>query len=207
MTPRPRHILPVALVLLAACSTTPPVSIAELESHAIEASQEYRIGPSDVLTISVWQQEDLNLPEVVVRLDGKISFPLLDDVHAEGLTAAELKDVLTERLSEYIAAPHVTVVVRQINSKLVYVIGEVNREGPIKLRGGMRVVDALSSVGGFRPFAAKDRVKVMRTQNGSGNVEFEFDYPSFASGKNLEQNILLLPGDRIVVPEQSPFWR
>ena len=102
---------------------------------------------------------------------------------------------------------HVTVVVRQINSKNIYVIGEVNREGPIILRGGMRIVDALSTAGGFRAFAAKSHVKLIRTMDDERPVEFEFDYPAFASGDNLEQNILLLPGDRIVVPEQSAFWR
>lgn len=193
--------------VLCACAGGAGPTVQELEAAAIEENQEYRIGPGDLLAISVWQQPTLSLDGVVVRLDGQISFPLLDDVVAAGLSPAELKRHLSERLVEYITAPHVTVIVRQINSKEVYVIGEVNREGPIRLRGEMRLVDALSSAGGFGTFAARDRVKVIRSMNGSGPVEFQFDYPAFASGKDLEQNILLVPGDRIVVPEQTPFWR
>ena len=189
------------------CATSTPEEIARLEHHAVETAQEYVIGSHDILRITVWQQPELTLDDVVVRLDGKISMPLLDDVEAAGKTTQQLKDELSERLTEFVTAPHVTVVVRQINSKNIYVIGEVNREGPIVLRGGMRIVDALSTAGGFRAFAAKRRVKLIRTMDNESNVEFEFDYPAFASGNNLEQNILLLPGDRIVVPEQSAFWR
>ncbi len=212
---RPPHTLRRGLpVLLAAftalaCAGTPsdPQRIAELESYARESIQEYIIGPYDQLAISVWQQPGLTLDEVVVRLDGKISLPLLDDVHAAGLSVAELKQVITERLSEFILEPSVTVVVRQINSKEVYVLGEVARVGPVRLRGGMRLVDALATAGGFRPFAEKREVKVIRQLNGSEPVEFLFDYRAFESGEDLGQNILLLPGDLIVVPEQSPFWR
>ena len=207
-----RNSITAALVLiglmgLTGCASTDPGEIARLEHQALETTQEYVIGPSDILRITVWQQPELTLDDVIVRLDGKISMPLLDDVEAAGKTAQQLKDELTESLTEYVTAPHVTVVVRQINSKNIYVIGEVNREGPIILRGGMRIVDALSTAGGFRAFAAKRRVKLIRTVDNKSNVEFEFNYPAFASGDNLEQNILLVPGDRIVVPEQSAFWR
>ncbi len=196
-----------ALAPLAGCSG--PLNIPqarEFERYAEDASREYAIGAGDVLGIDVWQQPTLTIRELVVRLDGKISFPLLDDVQAAGLTANELKQVLTERLSEYLTTPNVTVVVKAINSKLIYMMGEVARVGPIRLRSQMRVVDALSSAGGFKPFADQHKVKVIR-HNGAGAIEFLFDYPSFASGQNLEQNILLLSGDRIVVPEQGPFWR
>ncbi len=180
-------------------------SAPDLERHAQEVSQEYRIGPRDVLQISVWKQPELSISELVVRLDGKISFPLVDDVQAEGLTPQELKAVLTERLSEYVTAPHVTVVVREINSKLVYVIGEVAREGPVVYRADMRLVDALAIAGGFGQFAGRNRVKLIRDQNGAGPVEFIFDYEAFVAGNNLEQNVLLLPGDRIIVPPERPF--
>ncbi len=180
-------------------------SAQDLESQGVEARQEYRIGPRDVLQITVWKQPELSVSDLVVRLDGKISLPLVDDVQADGLTPQELKAVLTERLSDYITAPHVTVVVREMNSKLIYVIGEVAREGPIMLRSNMRVLDALAVAGGFREFAGKDRVKLIRERNGSGPVEFIFDYEEFVAGKNLEQNILLLPGDRIVVPPERAF--
>jgi polysaccharide export outer membrane protein len=140
-------------------------------------------------------------------LHGRISVPLVDDVDVQGKTPTELKAELTDKLAEYVTAPHVTVVVRQINSKLVFVMGEVKREGPIQLRRDMRVIDALSTAGGFTAFAGKGNVKLIREQNGSGPVEFVFDYNGFVRGENLEQNVLLMPGDRIVVPDDSPFWR
>jgi polysaccharide export outer membrane protein len=199
----------VLLVLLAAgCGGTlralPPAS--ELEGHAAEDLANYRIGATDVLRISIWRQPELSVDTVVVRLDGKISVPLLDDVQAAGLTPLELKQVLTERYAEYITSPTVTVIVSSINSALIYVIGEVPRQGPMSIRGDFRVLDALASAGGFGPFAARSNVKIIRNANGSGPVEFRFDYDEFVSGRNLEQNILLLPGDKIVVPEEAPFW-
>jgi len=195
-------LLLVSTALLPACRTTLRAlpSPEELESQAVEAFQEYRIGPTDVLQISVWKSPELSVPEVAVRPDGKISFPLLDDVHAAGLTPNELKAILTERLSEYILAPTVTVVVRQINSKAVYVIGEVQRQGALSLRADMRVIDALAMAGGFRPFADRSWVKIIRNRNSEGPIEFRFNYDRFVEGKDLEQNILLLPGDKVVVP-------
>ena len=201
-------VLALALAL-AACATserTQPTA-EQLESQASEVGSEYVIGATDVLRVSVWRQPDLSMDSVPVRLDGKISLPLLDDVQAAGLTPTELKAVISERLEEYIAAPTVTVIVRQINSKVVYVIGEVRRQGPLQLRDDFRVVDAIAAAGGFGAFAGKNDVKVIRNANGHGPVEFRFDYEQFVKGHDIAQNILLLPGDKIVVPEESPFWR
>jgi polysaccharide export outer membrane protein len=178
-----------------------------LDTEARATQQEYVIGSSDVLQINVWRQPELTLDSVVVRTDGKISFPLLDDVEAAGKTPTELKTYITGRLEDYVTAPNVTVVVTQINSKMVFVVGEVVREGAIPLRAEMRVVDALSAAGGLAPFADKNLVKVIRNRDSEPPVEFVFDYDSFERGRNLEHNILLLPGDRIVVPEETPFWR
>lgn len=198
-----------AALMLGACSSTQRAlpSAAELDTQASHREDDYHIGAGDVLAISVWRQPELSLPEVVVRSDGRISVPLVDDVDVEGKTPDALKAELSDKLAEFVTAPHVTVVVRQINSKLVFVIGEVKREGPMGLRRGMRVVDALSTAGGFTAFAGKGNIKLIREQNGSGPAEFVFDYNEFVRGENLEQNVLLLPGDRIVVPDDSPFWR
>jgi len=179
---------------------------AELESEASQAQKQYVIGPLDVLAITVWRQPELSLPEITVRSDGKISFPLLDDVQAAGRTTLELKQAIAARIEEYVTAPHVTVVVRQINSKRVYILGEVAREGGIPLAAGMRVVDAIAIAGGFSNFAGKDRIKVIRESGDGRQTEATFDYDAFVKGRNLEQNILLLPGDRIIVPPESPFW-
>ena len=199
-------LIGLSLWLMACASTQRELpSAQDLESQAVEASQVYRIGPMDLLQISVWKQPELNVKSLVVRLDGKISMPLVDDVQAAGLSALELKNVLSERLSEFITNPHVTVVVREINSKRIYVIGEVAREGPQVFQSEMRVVDAIASAGGFREFAGRNRIKIIRDRNGRGPTEFVFDYPSFVTGEMLQQNILLLPGDRIVVPPERPF--
>ena len=197
-----------ALVTGACASTQRSLpSAAELDTRAHKQKGEYRIGAGDVLAISVWRQPELSLPEVVVRSDGRISVPLVDEVDVLDKTPMELKQELTERLEEYVTAPHVTVVVRQINSKLVYVLGEVKREGPVLLHRDMRVIDALSAAGGFTSFAGKSRIKLIRDQNGSGPAEFVFDYEDFVRGENLEQNVLLIPGDRLVIPDDTPRWR
>lgn len=206
---RPGILFTMALALiLGACTSTQRAlpSAAELDSHASDHG-DYVIGAGDVLSISVWRQPELSLPEVVVRSDGRISVPLVDEIDAQGKTPHQLKTELTTKLADFVTAPHVTVVVRQINSKMVFVIGEVKREGPIQLRRDMRVVDALSTAGGFTAFAGRGNIKLIREQNGSGPAEFVFDYNEFVRGENLEQNVLLLPGDRIVVPDDSPFWR
>jgi polysaccharide export outer membrane protein len=210
-TPRRIPLLAVAALAstLTACGGTlralPPAD--ELESHATTDLSTYVIGVDDVLKISVWRQPELTAESVSVRHDGKISMPLLDDVQAAGLTPLELKKHLTDRYQEYVTNPTVTVMVRQINSKLVYVIGEVARQGAQPMRHDFRVLDALSSAGGFTAFAGKNNVKVIRKGNGSGPIEFTFDYKAFVAGRDLEQNILLLPGDQIVVPEEAPFWK
>jgi polysaccharide export outer membrane protein len=198
----------VAAIFLSGCAENlrELPSIAELEDTALQASQEYVIGPRDELAVRVWQEPDLSA-DVEVRLDGKISFPLLDDVQAAGLTAVQLKQVITERLAEYITAPHVTVIVRSIRSKVVYLLGEIQREGAVPFQPEMRVVDAISLAGGFNPFSGKNRVKIIRRKEDGAAQEFLFDYDAYVRGKSLDQNILLLPGDRIIVPEESPFWR
>jgi polysaccharide export outer membrane protein len=209
MTPRPiRAAAAFAALALAACaSTTRELPSAEaLESAALQAQSEYVIGPYDTLTIAVWREPELSLPRVEVRLDGKISVPLLDDVQAAGKTPMQLKADITERLREFVSAPQVTVVVASVGVRNVYVLGEVVREGAYPVLPKMRVIDALALAGGVSAFAGKSRIKVIR-QSGPAPAEFVFDYDAFVDGTNVAQNILLLPGDQIVVPEERPFWR
>jgi polysaccharide export outer membrane protein len=163
------------------------------------AEGEYVIGVADVLRIDVWKSPDLTV-SVPVRPDGKISMPLVDNVQADGLTTAELKELLTRELAEYVANPDVTVTVIQINSKRVNVIGEVSRPGPVSLQSRLRVLDAISQSGGFNPFADKKRIKLIR--NGpDGLGEYRFDYDAYVAGKAPGTNLLLEPGDTIVVPD------
>ena len=198
----------LAALALTACAGTAreQPSVEALETAAVKTQEEYVIGPRDVLTIVIWKEPEISVPRMEVRLDGKISVPLIDDVQAAGRTPLQLKEELTTRLKEFITQPVVTVVVASVGSKLIYVIGEVSREGPINMQPDMRVLDAIGLAGGLNPFAGKGRIKIIRSQ-GSAPAEFTFDYDQFVDGKNLSQNILLIPGDTIVVPEERPFWR
>ena len=161
--------------------------------------QAYVIGIPDLLKVVVWRNPELSV-EVLVRRDGKISVPLVDDVQAEGLTPEELKEVLTEALAEYVTAPDVTVIVQQINSHTVTVVGGVARSGQIPLVRQMRVLDAIATLGGFTVFARKNRIKIIR-QNGNETIEYVFNFGAFSSGKAPASNLLLQPGDTVVVPE------
>ncbi len=159
----------------------------------------YVIGIPDVLRIVVWKNQELSV-QVPVRSDGKISVPLVDDVQAEGLTAEELKEVLTQALSEFITAPDVTVIVEQTNSHTITIVGAVGRSGQLPLVRQTRVLEAIAQMGGFNTWARKDRVKIIR-RRASGTQEYVFNYGAYAAGKAPESNLLLQPGDTIVVPD------
>lgn len=207
-TPGRAFVAALAALALAACAGTAreQPSSQELETSALQAQEDYVIGPRDVLAINVWKEPELSLASVEVRLDGKISVPLINDVKASGRTPLELKEELTERLKEFVTVPVVTVIVVTVGSKLVYVIGEVTREGPLTMQPEMRVLSAIALAGGLNTFAGKSRIKIIRNQ-GAASAEFNFDFDRFVDGQDLAQNILLLPGDTIVVPEERPFWR
>ena len=160
----------------------------------------YRIGAGDVLQIAVWREPEASVPAAVVRVDGKISVPLIDEVDAAGYTPLELEKVLGDRFSKYIKNPVVTVIAATINSKRVYVVGGVKKEGPIPLVRPMTVLQALNEAGGLVDFARKRKIYVLRNENGK-QVKLPFDYQTVLKGEHLEQNIELLPDDTIVVPQ------
>lgn len=157
----------------------------------------YVIGPEDVLHVAVWREADLTAT-LPVRPDGKISLPLLNDVQASGLTPQQLAASVTEKLKKYIADPRVTVVVTQINSKRVYMVGEVLHPGPMSMIANMTVLQALSSAG-LNQFANTKRIYVLRTENGK-QQKLPVNYRKLVKGEQIEQNYLLQPGDEIVVP-------
>lgn len=163
------------------------------------AAEEYRIGVGDKLRVSVWGQESFD-SIVPVRPDGMVSVPLLDDVRAAGLTVLELKALLTQMLEEYVASPDVTVVMMEMGSKMIYVTGEVNRPGAFPLDREFRVLDALTLAGGFTVYADKRRIKIIRYQNDTPQ-EFRFNYNKFVKGKAPQSNIVLRPGDTVIVSE------
>jgi polysaccharide export outer membrane protein len=158
----------------------------------------YKIGPQDVLKIDVWREDQLTRT-VPVRPDGKITLPLLNDVQAAGLSPMELAGVIGETLKKYINNPQVSVTLIEMNSRRVYVTGEVARAGAYGLLPHMTVLQALSGGGGFTQFARMKNIYVLRTENGK-QIKLPFNYKEAISGKNPEQNIELRPGDVIVVP-------
>lgn len=159
---------------------------------------DYKIGPQDAIRIDVWKEPDISRT-IPVRPDGKISLPLLNDVQAAGLTAMQLAGSLRESLSKYLTSPQVTVTVTETNSRRVYITGEVVRAGALPLSPNMTVLQALSSAGGFTQFAKLKNIYVLRTEDGK-QVKHPFNYKEVVKGNLAEQNILLQPGDVIVVP-------
>lgn len=157
----------------------------------------YVIGAEDTLHIAVWKEADLTAT-LPVRPDGKISLPLLNDVQAAGLTPMQLADSLTEKLKKFVANPLVTVVVTQINSKRVYMVGEVGHTGAMPMLPNMTVLQALSSAG-LSQFANTKRIYILRTENGK-QQKLPVNYRKLVKGEQIEHNYVLQPGDTIVVP-------
>jgi polysaccharide biosynthesis/export protein len=174
------------------------LSVARSVAPAQPDPADYKIGPQDVLRIDVWKEEQLSRM-VPVRPDGKISLPLLDDVQANGLTSVQLAGVIRDGLRKYMNNPKVTVTIAEINSRRVYVTGEVSRPGNFPLLPNMTVLQALSNGGSFTQFARSKKIYVLRTENGK-ETKFPFNYREAISGKHPEQNIILKSGDVIVVP-------
>lgn len=166
----------------------PPVSV---------SSNDYIIGPDDTLHISVWKEPDLT-ETLPVRPDGKISMPLLNDVVAAGMTPTQLAASITERLKKYVADPRVTVVVTAMNSQKVYITGEVVHPGPTPLTPNMTVLQALAGAG-FTQFANTKGIYVLRTQNGKQH-KIPVNYKKLIKGEAVDQNLMLKPGDTVVVP-------
>lgn len=184
--------------LLLACNGGPPPP-PPMETVPGERAP-YVIGVTDVIRIGVWGNEQLNVT-VPVRSDGMISIPLLDDVQAEGLTPLELKEVITEELSEYVMNPDVTVLVIEMNSNVVSLIGGgLPRSGVIPLKREMRVLEAIATMGGFTIWAKKNKVRIIR-KTPEGLVEYRFNYGAYMAGKAPDSNIVLMSGDTIVVED------
>ena len=180
-------------------SSSGPAAVSqEQKDQAAKGDSTYVIGPEDVLDVKVWKEPDISRT-VPVRPDGKISLPLLNDVQAAGLEPMQLQAVITEGLKKFISDPQVTVIVMQINSRRIYVLGEVARPGAFPMLPNMTVLQALSAAGGFSQFAKLSAIYVLRTENGH-QVTLPFNYKEVVRGVRPEQNIALKPGDTLVVP-------
>lgn len=160
----------------------------------------YRIGPGDLLQIVVWREPEASVPDAVVRVDGKISVPLIKEIEVVGLTPKELEETLTEKFAKFINGPDVTVIPKQINSMKVYLMGAVKKEGPLPMLGPLTVLQAINEAGGLSEYARKNKIYILRNDGGK-QLRLPFDYEAILEGKRLEQNIVLRPDDMIVVPQ------
>jgi len=189
-----RSVLYVFLMFFASSA----IADAKNNSVPVTTPASYLIGPGDVLNISVWKEEGMQL-EVLVRPDGEITFPLAGEIKAGGLTTRALSEELVKKLKKYIPHPSVTVSVLKSLSNKIYVIGKVNRPGEFIATGYMDVLQALTMAGGLTPYAESDEIKIIRRTDTGTKMKL-FDYDEVISGERLDMNIILKAGDTIVVP-------
>ena len=197
------HRIPVFLAMIVGVfligNPSPAASAEKAAPSSLDAATiPYRIGPNDLLYIYVWKEEELT-QEITVMPDGRISFPLIGEVTAQGKTVTELMKDLTGRLKEFVTVPNVAVIVRESRSRRIYTIGKVANPGPYVLVPSMTVLQALSTAGGFAEWADEKGILIIRRAGGE-EIQIRFNYKDFISGKSAAQNILLKPGDTIVVP-------
>lgn len=161
--------------------------------------ESFVIGNDDVLAISVWKEPDLT-KSIPVRSDGKISLPLVGEMEAAGRTPLQLEKDITEKLKNFITAPEVSVVVQQVNSRKYNVLGEVTKPGSFPLTRSTTIMDAIAEAGGFRDFAKKSGVYVLRKSANGQESRLKFNYKDFIKGRDSSQNIRLEPNDTVIVP-------
>ena len=176
-------------------AATPPKAA---NAPAPISAEQYRIGPEDILAISVWKNEAMSRT-VPVRPDGMISLPLLDDVQAAGLTPMQLRDVIVKRLVDYMPAPEVSVIVTEVRSFKVSVMGEVARPARYELKSVTTVLDVLAQAGGFNQFANRSRIVILRP-NGKAMQRIPFNYNKVISSGGEDENLYLQSGDIVLVP-------
>lgn len=163
-------------------------------------SSNFTLGAGDVLEVSVWGDESLTRPNVIVRPDGKISFPLIGDMQAAGKTVEQLRKEFETRIGEYVSDAPVTIMLQQLGSTQVYIVGKVNRPGAYLMSGQTTVLQALALAGGMTPYAESDDILVVRMEDGGKQRYLPFNYVDAVAGDGLEQNVLLRPGDTVLVP-------
>jgi polysaccharide biosynthesis/export protein len=158
----------------------------------------YVVGESDILHVNVWKEPDLS-QTVVVRTDGNISLPLINDIKVSGLTPTQIQEMIAARLMKFMTNPQVTVTVTDIRSKKAFITGEVLRPGSYSLNAQTSVLQLIAQAGGFTPFAKRDSIVVLRSENGK-LTKMKFQYKEVVKGNKTEQNVALQPGDTVVVP-------
>lgn len=204
--PSVKHVVGLALlgalvgptIALSQSPARQPKTAAVTDTSNSSAPGDYVIGPSDVLGIVFWREDKLSM-DAVVRPDGKISLPLLNDVQAAGLTPDQLRGKLTESARRFLADPVVAVTVKQVNNNRVFITGQVSHQGPVALAGPTTVLQLIATAGGLSEFADRKHIMVTRVERGA-TTSYTFNYDEVVKGKNLAQNIVLKPGDTVVVP-------
>jgi len=159
---------------------------------------QYIVGEADVLRIDVWKEQEVS-QTVVVRTDGNISLPLINEVKVSGMTPLQIQNMIADKLKSFLNNPQVTVTVTEIHSKKAFITGEVFRPGSYSLNAQTSVLQLIAQAGGFTPFAKRDSIVVLRTEEGK-LLRLKFKYKEVVQGKNTEQNVTLRPGDTVVVP-------
>ena len=187
---RASHVLLLAACLFVACTG----------SALAGPMDQYTLGYGDVLEISVWGDETLSRQGVIIRPDGKISFPLVGELQAAGRTVEELRSDLESRITEYVSDAPVTIMVQELVSNTIYVVGKVNRPGAYAMAGHLTVLQALALAGGMTPFADDSDILIVRGEPDGSQKYLEFDYVDVVGGDGLEQNVSLQPGDTVLVP-------
>jgi polysaccharide export outer membrane protein len=186
------------LIMAIVITTISPLGAAEQPQTATSPVGDYTVGPGDVLNISVWNSESLTMAVTVIP-DGKINFPFIGEIIAGGKTLAVLEKELKTKLHPFVPDPDLTVMMGQVNSILIYIIGNVNNPRHFVLNANVDVLQALAMAGGLNAFAKRNKIKIFRKTKGTTKI-FPFEYDDVTEGDNLEQNIMLKRGDVVVVP-------
>jgi polysaccharide biosynthesis/export protein len=194
-----------AAILLAALLAAPAAARAQAQAEGgaqagdpAAASPSYAIGPEDVIGVLVWREPDMS-GDVTVRPDGKISLPLIGDLEAAGRTPESLAAEIQKAAARFVDQPNVSVVIRQVNSRKVFITGQVKQSGSFPLAGPRTVLQLIALAGGLTEYADAGNIRVMRTEDGRTRT-YKFNYKDVSKGQHLEQNIELKPGDTVVVP-------
>lgn len=208
-----RILIPVLLFCGAAWCQQKPANTFKSENKAVENKSdipasgaklpdinpaEYKVGESDVIRINVWKETEVS-QTVVVRTDGNISMPLINEVKVSGMTPLEIQDMIANRLKAFLTNPQVSVAVLEIHSKRAFITGEVARPGVYPLNTETTVLQLIAQAGGLTPFAKRGDIVVLRFDNGK-QQRLKFKYKDVIGGKNTQQNVSLHPGDTVVVP-------
>jgi polysaccharide export outer membrane protein len=171
----------------------------EVKVEPVPEASAYTVQPGDLLEVNVWKEEGL-LQEVLVRPDGGMSFPLVGDFKAKGLSLEKIQEIIVERLSKYISDPVVSVSARQLMGHKIFVIGKVNKPDQFHVNRYVDVMQALSIAGGMTPFASVNNILILRRDDNGKEKAIKFRYGDVEDGDDLEQNIILQSGDVVVVP-------